>query len=231
MKLWIYGWLTLVGLGILPVRARPVPPDSLRPGTALGLKGGTLGLGLEVARRFRSPHWALRVGLSRLGYRQPQTVALNDQSALLVAPLVRLTLLGAALDLHPFRRSAFRLTAGLAAQLAPEQTLHVRAPRGIDYQNILIDGEEFGQIDLRVRWARWLPFAGLGLGRAVPRHRFGAGFDLGAYYLGPPRLRARMTGLIESTTLSDELPRIERNLSGYRYLPVLVAHLRYRLNR
>jgi hypothetical protein len=227
MKPWI---LLTLAAGWLSVRAY-ASTDPLPPCYAVGLKGGTTGLGLELARSFPNPRWQLRLGGSHLGYGAIQTVALNKKSPLRLDPDVRLALLRAGVDFYPFRRSNLHLSAGLAYQLRPEYAAWIDAPTGIDYEGIVIAGDEFGSIDLRLRWARVLPYLGLGLGRAVPKGRFGGGFDLGGYYLGPPRLRTTMTGLIESTTLSDEVPRIEKNMRGYRYLPNLTLHFRYRLTR
>lgn len=236
MKSWILLWLTLVSCAFVRTYAAPTGPDSLSPRDAgrryaIGLTGGTTGLGLEVARSFQNPRWQLRTRLSQVGYGALTTVSLNKKSALALDPTLRLTLLGAGIDFHPFRRSALHLSAGLAYQWRPEQRAFIDAPQGIDYEGLVIAGDEFGTIDLHLRWARVLPYLGLGIGRAVPKGRFGGGLDLGCYYLGPPRLRTTMTGLIESTTLPDEVPRIEKNMSGYRYLPNLTLHFRYRLTR
>jgi hypothetical protein len=209
-------------------------PDSLLPGYrhALALAVGTNGLGLEWATR-SSPvsHWQYRLAVHLLGYHRPVTTKLNAESALLISPAVQLNVARAQADFHPFRRSSFHLTAGLAYALSPSYAAQIVANEGINYTGIKLSPDEFGRIDFALRWNRLWPYLGFGLGRAVPRRRVGVSADVGCFYLGSPRLSFYTDGLLDGTTLPDEIPHIERNLSGYRYLPALNVYLRYHLSR
>ncbi len=91
--------------------------------------------------------------------------------------------------------------------------------------------EDVGTINLGVRWHPVIGYAGWGFGRAIPRRRFGVGFEMGVYYLGRPTVQLDYEGFLETTNLSEQVPIVERNLSNYRYLPALSLTLSYVLNR
>jgi hypothetical protein len=49
----------------------------------------------------------------------------------------------------------------------------------------------------------------------------GFGAELGMYYLGKPKVILNYDGFLETTTIDEQIPKVEENLSGYRYLPAL----------
>ncbi|MCY1369134.1 hypothetical protein D9M69_561550 [compost metagenome] len=61
------------------------------------------------------------------------------------------------------------------------------------------------------------------------KNRVGLGFDLGFFYLGSPRLSLDYEGFLETTTIDDELVKIQHNMRGYRYYPYVSVQMRVRV--
>jgi hypothetical protein len=74
-----------------------------------------------------------------------------------------------------------------------------------------------------------MPYAGVGLGKVVPKRRLSVGGEMGFFYMGKPRVSLDYSGFLETTTIDEQIPTVERNLSGYRFLPTLTISLTYRL--
>lgn len=207
-------------------------PDSL-PGYhhAVGIAVGTNGFGAEWATRAQpAARWQYRVAVHWLAYRQASTVRLNNDSPLLLSPTVQMSVVRAQVDFHPIPRRSFHFTGGLAYGLSPKYAAHLVAEKGINYTGINLAPDEFGSVDFSLRWWRVIPYLGLGVGRAVPlRHRLSVSADLGCFYLGSPKISFATDGLLDATTLPDEIPRIEQNMKNYRFLPSLNLFIRYRL--
>ncbi len=88
-----------------------------------------------------------------------------------------------------------------------------------------------GTIEGQFTWGGGLGYAGFGFGRSIPRARVGFGMELGCYYLGIPKIELHYDGFLETTTIQEQIPTIQRNLSGYRYLPALQFVLTYAIRR
>lgn len=212
--------------GTLSGFASSFPADSAR--FSVGLTGGTLGYGAEGAWRYNR-RWQFRLSFTRIGYRKPFDVDANKQSSFHLKPLVRMNLLQAGANWTPFRKSSFYLTGGIGVQIDPSYTVSGNTLTGLHVDAINISPEEFGQARLSLRWWSIVPHLGLGFGRAVPKKRVGVGFEMGCHYLGSPKISFWTDGLVESTTLPDQIPKIEHNMRNYSYLPYLMLYVRYRL--
>ena len=70
------------------------------------------------------------------------------------------------------------------------------------------------------------PYFGLGVGRAVPKHRVGFRFELGAMYIGKPDVDSPN---IDGTLNSEDLDGFNKTLSKCRFYPQLSFKLTYRL--
>ncbi len=231
---WLLSPVLLLGLAGRTFAFSPQRSDSLPRVSgwkqAVAVSVGTNGIGAEWAiRRNANLRWQYRAAFHYFGYTKPSTINLNAESPLLLSPTVQMSTVRVQADWHPFRRGTFHLSGGLALGIAPRYAARLVAEQGIQYYSINLSEEEFGRLDFELRYRRVMPYLDLGLGRAVPRRRFGVSAELGCFYLGSPRLSLFTDGLIESTTLPDELPNIERNMKNYSFLPSLNLYLRYRL--
>ncbi len=220
--------LLLCTVGMSAFATPTIDPPSRK--FSLGLLGGTLGYGAEVgySPRERS-NWQFRLGFTHVGYKKPFDVDVNDDSKLHLSPLVRMNLLQVHADWFPFSRSSFHLTGGLGYQVNPSYAVLGTSDTGLILDDIDIKPEDFGEVQLKLRWWQVTPHLGLGVGRAVPKNRIGVGFELGCYYLGSPKIDFSTTGLLDATTLPDQIPQIEHNMRNYSFLPYLLFSLKYRL--
>lgn len=222
--LWAW-WLAAV----IPARANVPFPDSVRRPSpyAFTLSVGTLGGGLQVSRALFPARLVARVGVSYFAFRKPFALTVGDSSKIDVDPDLVVGVVNASLKWHPFRRGSFFLTGGAGYTWHPTVGGVLTARNKLNFGGILMSPDNFGTIQATLRWHRLLGYVGLGFGRSLPRRRVGAGVELGVYYLGAPRVAVQYEGFLETTTLQEQVPTIERNLSSYRWLPNLQFNLTY----
>ncbi|WP_232325883.1 hypothetical protein [Spirosoma montaniterrae] len=197
---------------------------------AVRLHIGTTGPGLFYNRQLSSAKrlW-LRVGGQYIAYRQPIRVNVSSESYITVDPDFMIGLAQAGLMWQPFRRGSFYLAGGLGYTWHPHLGAVVTTDKKLNLGGLELLPEDVGTVSLAVRWRPVVGYFGFGFGRPVPRRRWGVGVELGAFYLGRPRVDLAYEGFLETTNLSEQVPVVERNLSNYRYLPSLNFTLTYRL--
>lgn len=71
------------------------------------------------------------------------------------------------------------------------------------------------------------PYFGMAFGNAFPKSGLGLSMDLGAYYRGKPLLDLDATNLVRTNTNNEEI--VERNISSYRWWPVVSFRLAYKI--
>jgi hypothetical protein len=165
-----------------------------------------------------------RLGLSYFAYNSMLRLKVSndgDGSYVQITPDLVIGIGQAALRWYPFRRGAFYATGGVGYTWRPDLTFVLVAENTLDFGGLTVKPENVGTIKAGLRWKNVLGYAGFGFGRAVPRRRIGFGAELGLYYLGKPAVVLDYDGFLETTTIDEQIPNVERNLSGYRYLPVL----------
>lgn len=190
--------------------------------------GGITGLGLELsyllipARRIY-----LRGGTSYIGYSQLYNLEYNPRSFIKIDPDLRLGLVYAGIDYLPFKRSSFYVTTGIGYTYNVKTAIFAHTDTGLDISGTFISAEDFGKIKFEIKWNKIAPFIGIGIGRAVPKKRVGVSAELGTYYIGSPKLSMEYTGILEITNIDEALPKIEKNMAGYAFLPYLMIKLKY----
>jgi len=232
MNLWHRLLPFLVGCPSLVFSSEPTTTPSKWWPQGVSLQVGTTGVGIHGAWRLPThPQWVLRVGGNYVSYKKQHHIDLGDSSIVEFRPDFVIGLIQSSVKWHPFRKSSFFLTTGVNYTWRPDVRVQLQALSPIDLGGIQMKPEEFGTIAMRVKWSSVVGYAGVGFGRSVPKRRWGVGIELGCYYLGKPKLSADYDGFLETTTLDQQLPLIERNLRGYRFLPNLQLVLSYSLVR
>lgn len=212
------------------------PPDTTvkRPAKAkqsVSLQLGTTGPGIYYNRVLNRPaRLTLRVGGQYVAYRDPIRVKAGPDAYVTVKPDFMIGLAQANLKWHPFRRGSVFLTAGLGYTWHPTLSIVVTAENTLNFDGLVLTPEDVGTLNLGFRWRPVVGYLGWGFGRSIPRKRVGVGFEMGVFYLGRPRVQLAYEGFLETTTLSEQVPVVERNLSNYRYLPSLNVTLCYALH-
>jgi hypothetical protein len=204
--------------------------DSLRKGTALHFNLNTRGVGAEL-QAVPWPHLpiAVRGGGSFFSFSRPLSIKAEDGTFIEAEPDLASLNIGLFLDYYPFRRKVFHLSTGIeyAAVQRYAGTFYTKDKLKIGGIEML--AEDFGVVDLGIRWNRLKPYLGIGFKRAIMKNRIGLGIDLGCLYMGSPKLNLTYEGFLETTTIDDEVIKIESRMRNYSFYPYLSIQLRYNL--
>jgi hypothetical protein len=136
-------------------------------------------------------------------------------------------------DWHPFIKtqnfaSKLILTAGAGYFWKAKGDAVISYRGTYNYGDMPISSEELGQLIGAVKWNKVAPYAGFGFENAFPKHKFNMGFALGTYYMGKPDVHLTGTKLLTKNNQNEE--QLRKNMSGYRFLPVLQINFNYSLN-
>lgn len=212
------------------VKAQSVAPATPVATYAVGVQLGTTGPGLQVIHRFRNkPQLAARIGISYLAYHKMIRINAGEGSMLELFPDAVLGIGQASLKWYPFRKTPLFLTGGGGYTWHPTLGVRLRAENTLKFGGLEMTPEDVGTVNASLRWNRLLGYAGFGYGRAIPRRRIGLGVEVGCYYLGAPRVNLDYEGFLETTTLRDEMAKVQRNMANYRYLPTIQFLISYAL--
>jgi hypothetical protein len=214
----------LLRLTLLACLATPL---SAQADLSIGVRLGTLGPGLEIAKLV-TDNIAVRAAVHRFSGDFDETE--EDIEYAVSGKLKGVT---ALVDLYPSRRGSFHFTAGLLT--TPAELTGTGQPNGDSYT---INGNEYsaaevGTVKGAVIFPETSPYVGLGWGTPASR-RGGLGFvfDLGVAF-GTPKLDLTATSAIPGSPLAAdvEAERLELQDNFDRYFkvyPVLSLGLVYK---
>jgi hypothetical protein len=203
--------------------------------TALGLKAGTLGGGVELTTGLGN-QVEVRIGANAFNYSERREASDIEYDA-----EARARTATGLLDWHPGAR-AFRLTGGV---IYNNSTIEGRslppASGAYNIGGIPVPVNLVGTLDGTIDFDPVSPYAGIGWGNSLrTTRRLGVSFDLGVVFLGggdvtlTPRIPAGsplndpIARAILQVQLDREAEDIENDLQDYDYYPVLSLGLTYR---
>ena len=214
-----------VTTAVLPLLAFPgvAPAD-----TSLGLRGGTLGGGVELSHAF-GPRTGVRLNADGFNFSQTSTYDSIDYDMKL--KLQTASLMG---DWFPFANN-FRISAG--AMLNGNKLALKGQPSGGFYT---INGTQYnpgqvGSLDAAVDFNKAAPYFGIGYGRPINRG-LSLIFDAGVMFQGSPKSKIDLTCGPLATPAectqaqSDaraEQSRLDESLHSFKYYPVISVGLAY----
>ena len=216
---------SFVAAAVLPLLAFP---GVALADTSLGIRGGTLGGGVELSHGF-GPRTGVRLNAD--GYNFSQTSTYDDIDYDMKLKLQTVSLLG---DWFPFANN-FRISAG--AMLNGNKLTLKGQPSGGFYT---INGAQYStlqvaSIDAAVDFNKAAPYFGIGYGRAINRG-LSLKFDAGVMFQGSPKSRidatcgplatpAQCTQL--QSDAAAEQSRLDESLHSFKYYPVISLGLAY----
>ncbi|MEA5138978.1 hypothetical protein [Arcicella rigui] len=207
-------------------------------GHSINLQLGSFGYGIGLAQQLKPEGLNVRLSVDYLDVNSfitpPLKVKISGGDDVLINPKVNSLLIGAKVDFHPFKTKSFKLVGGLSygsGDFSVGIEPSVKTGRFKLTKDVELDAEDFGIAKLIVAGENIRPYLGLGFGRAVPKGRIGFSLDLGAYYSGSPKLTVDRTGLIKSILTNQNIADIEKNVSGYSFLPNLTFSLTYKISK
>lgn len=183
-------------------------------GFGLGVKAGTLGVGVEgtfgLSKRFN-----LRAGVNSYSYS-------TDETASDIRYDAELDLQSAAvlLDWHPFA-GAFRLSAGYVHNKNALRVTGTTTSVGSgNYPaGVTVTGD--------VTFKKNVPYAGIGWGNAARPGFIGMSFEVGAVFQGTPTVRLSGSGVSEAD-LREEEQQAQADLDDFEIYPVVSFGLSFR---
>jgi hypothetical protein len=206
----------------LPSSTKPLA-SSKRPLLGLQLQFGTQGVGADLRFGLFS-NLSLRAGASFIpvtannavnlpGFDSQNTINVNFYNVHALA------------DFNIFK--GLRLVGGAAYLYKAQGGFSVIPTGSYKYGNTTVTGADIGNLSMDVSWKGIAPYAGLGLFRAFPKHRFNFNLDLGTYYLAAPQTKIVGTGLLSDNSQLE--PQFNDNLKDYRWLPVIQFNFNFKL--
>ncbi len=194
---------------------------------ALGVKGGTLGLGGEVSAGL-TPNINARVGFNSFNYSGNTT-----ESHVTYDYKLKLNSVPILLDWHPFENSGFRLSGGLVINnndVSATGTTQTTYTIG----NTIYTGAQLGSLTGKVDFNKTAPYAGIGWGDAVGKDaRLSFSFNLGVMFQGSPKVTLVANGPVTAlpafqADLAQEQRDVQSKIDNLKYYPDLSIGIAYK---
>lgn len=198
--------------------------------TSLGVRGGTLGAGVELSHAFGQ---RTGVRLNADGFNFSRTATQDNIQYDMKLKLQTASLLG---DWYPFA-SNFRISAG--AMFNRNKLALKGQPTGGSFviNGVTHSAAEVGSLDATVDFNKAAPYFGIGYGRPI-NSGLSLIFDLGVMFQGSPKSHIDVTcgsaapqGSAQCTALQNdaaaEQARLDDSLHNFKYYPVVSLGLAY----
>lgn len=200
------------------------------PYVTLSATASTQGLGADVKVSF-VPQFGVRAGVSILPFNwqtvytgRSEPTDLNLEADFANAHLM--------FDWHPIAdrnnlMDQLVVTAGAAYWWKDQGTAVISYRGTYKYGDILVPSDDLGQLTGRVEWKKVTPYIGFGLENVLTTSKVNLGFAIGTYYMGEPDATLTGTKMLAANTSNSE--QFQKNMSFYRFLPVLQVNLNFGL--
>lgn len=201
------------------------PVIAFAQGTALSLRVGSLGIGLEAVQSIK-PTINIRVGINYFTY----SYKMKNEAVYVEYDMdINAFSISALVDWFPFK-GEFHFSGGLLYNGNYTKGI------GISTRTYTIGGKEYtpeklGTLSVKVEpKLKFSPYLGLGWGNAVRADKkFGFAVDIGMIYQGSPDVTLTADGLMEPT--AEQEPDVENDIKNLRFYPVISFGLTYKLNK
>lgn len=187
---------------------------------------GLPGLGIEYARKL-SPKFSARLAWhsAQLINLRAENIEIKDDKVNLLAN-AGVSIIDLGIEYYPFKSSSFKLTTGIGFLTNVNTNLVVTYTEDVKIGDIIITKNDVGEIVADVTWSGIAPYVGLGFGRAIPKRRFGFGFELGTYYTSSPNVILTASKLLAPT--ADQQENLQESLSSFKFIPRIQIRLAYK---
>jgi len=133
---------------------------------------------------------------------------------------------GVYYDYHPLN-NIFKVTGGIAymfTTIGGTAKLRDQIKQG----ELIISPDKVGIISFDVSPNHLCPYLAVGVGRAIPKKKFGFNFELGTYYGGSPKVNFTATEMLAPCSANQAI--IAKNMEADRWIPQLSFNITYRIN-
>jgi hypothetical protein len=203
---------------------RPLP--LYKPGVALMIHGGTAGFGVDVGKSvFRQ--LSLRAGANLFTYEgKLKAGKSSDELQMGFDYTLKLSSFNLLADFYPFKRAAFRLTAG-AYYNQNQISFFGKPTQEVRFNDVVFSVDQIGTVDGKANFSKVAPYLGIGWGHPFLNSRLKIMADIGVFYQQSPTITFVTTGMLEPS--SDQGQVIENNLKPLKYYPVVNLGISYRI--
>jgi len=192
---------------------------------ALGIQVGTLGPGLNLSFEYFTK-WNFRLTGTYLQVNYNED---NTDLGYLFESTARTGAIGVYADWFPFNKArGIGFTAGLAYSFI-QLDASGKSNKSYMANDFEVTADQIGTISTAFTTNPVMPYLGLGFGRSVPNKVVNFRFELGAFYMGSPKVAMDATGLVQQTV--EERQKIEDNLKNYMFYPTMTFNLNFKLTR
>jgi len=191
----------------------------------LGVTGGTLGIGPEIAYR-PGKYFGMRANAGFFSYNRDETVDQISYNGRL-----KLNSVGVAADWYPLG-GGFRISAG-ARNNSNKIDLNGTPSSSVTVGNNVYTPAQIGTLSGTVKGDYFAPMLSLGYGGTFAKG-FTLGAELGVMFQGSPKVSDyHATGLLASdpnfqADVQRERARVEDKVHSYQYWPIAQVQLLYR---
>lgn len=194
---------------------------------ALGVKGGTAGIGGEVTIGLID-NLNFRTGYNFFNYDGSATESDIDYDYEL-----KLRSMPLLVDLHPFG-GGFRVTSGIF--LNHNEVTGTAQPTGttIDIGGTPYFVSDVGTLDAKIDFRKTAPYLGIGWGNAVDNgNPLSFSVDIGVMFQGTPRVSLDATGPLASNpafqeSLDREVEDLKDDIEDLKYYPIISLGIAYK---
>jgi hypothetical protein len=130
-------------------------------------------------------------------------------------------------DYSPFNSGRFRIVGGAAYLVKGNANVLITPTGNYQFGNSTVNSSQVGVLQASVDWKGVAPYLGVSLFRAFPSKFFNTNIDIGTYYLSSPG--TSLTGTKMLADNSSEEPQFNKNMQGYRWLPVIQLNFNFRI--
>ncbi len=189
----------------------------------------TNGIGVEASTNIsKDSKFIARFGGNYLSYKLVDYQTNFSDRAILANGKVEFGAIGAYVDWYPFN-NPFKVTGGLSYMIT-NANIVVLLKDSAQQGKINISPEEVGQINIDIKTLPITPYLGIGYGYSIPNNkRVGVSFEIGAYYIGAPKVGFVATKMLEPSTSQGKT--ISDNLNEYRWLPKVSFSINFKINK
>ena len=96
----------------------------------------------------------------------------------------------------------------------------------VQFGDVKLSKKDVGEIIADVSWSGIAPYLGIGFGRAIPKKRFGIGFELGSYFTSSPDVILTASKLLSPT--SNQQENLKESLSTFKFIPKIEIRIAYK---
>lgn len=192
---------------------------------AFAVSFGSPGISFEYARKLNKKLSAKIVYYTfNISDFEREDVEIKDDLVDLKANL-EVAIIDLGIEYLPFNNSSFKLTAGLGYLSNVNLNAVFTYKEDVIVGTVVIKNENVGQIEADVNWSGIAPYVGIGFGRAIPKNRFGIGFEIGSYYTSSPDVNLTASNLLAPTAEQED--NLRESLESYKFIPKIQIRLAY----